>query len=199
MKEEAILPALDIDFLNPNQHFKFKSKRVKGITVSRFWRWAFSDLISNITRGILAEFIVGIAINSPDLQYPRAPWDPYDLELRDGTRIEVKSASYLQSWEQKNFSKIQFDVRSHIVLGQKQKQKKRQSDVYVFCLLKCKDKAKINPLNLDQWEFYIIRTSTLNHSLGKYASKISLDRVKRLGILADFKGIKKAIKQTLHK
>jgi hypothetical protein len=30
-----------------------------------FWRWSASDLLSNATRGILAEFIVGTAIGMP--------------------------------------------------------------------------------------------------------------------------------------
>ncbi|MDQ2873467.1 MAG: hypothetical protein M3Y33_00995 [Actinomycetota bacterium] len=31
-------------------------------TVAGFWRWAFSDLRDNFTRGILAEFLVARAV-----------------------------------------------------------------------------------------------------------------------------------------
>ena len=29
-----------------------------GITVSDFWRWAYSDLLGNTSRGVVAEFLV---------------------------------------------------------------------------------------------------------------------------------------------
>ncbi|GAB3055164.1 hypothetical protein [Virgibacillus ainsalahensis] len=36
---------------------------IKGTdaSVSDFWRWAYSDMLSNTNRGILAEFLVGHA------------------------------------------------------------------------------------------------------------------------------------------
>src|SRR6266851_1966408 len=33
-----------------------------GLTLSDFWRWSLSDLVSNATRGRLAEFIVADAL-----------------------------------------------------------------------------------------------------------------------------------------
>ena len=43
-----------------------------------FWRWSVSDILSNATRGIFAEFVVGTAIglNPENL---RNEWDAYDL------------------------------------------------------------------------------------------------------------------------
>src|ERR1035437_7414116 len=42
-----------------------------------FWRWAFSDLVSNEVRGIFAEFIVGHALGA--LNESRTSWDAWDL------------------------------------------------------------------------------------------------------------------------
>lgn len=76
-------------------------------TVLDFWRWSFSDLLMNTARGVLAEFIVAKALDiSTDGVRPE--WNPFDLITEDGIRIEVKSAAYIQSWAQKDYSTIQF-------------------------------------------------------------------------------------------
>lgn len=64
-----------------------------------FWRWSASDLLSNATRGVFAEFIIASALGLVD--NVRAEWGSYDLKTRKGKRIEIKSAAYLQSWHQK--------------------------------------------------------------------------------------------------
>lgn len=38
----------------------------------------------------------------------------------------------------------------------------RQADVYVFAVLAHSDKATIDPLNANQWQFYVVQTTTLN-------------------------------------
>jgi len=72
-----------------------------------FWKLSVSDLLSNTTRGTLAEFIVAMAMDI-DLSNFREEWDAYDLETKNGIKIEVKTSAYLQSWFQKNYSKIIF-------------------------------------------------------------------------------------------
>ena len=71
--------------------------------VGDFWRWAYSDLLMNKTRGVLAEFIVAKALGL-DLSVRNA-WSHHDLVTKKGTSIEVKASGYLQSWEQKELSK----------------------------------------------------------------------------------------------
>ena len=53
-----------------------------------FWKWAYSDIIGNAERGILAEYIVSSAFNTDD-KY-RVEWDAYDILTEDGIKIEVK-------------------------------------------------------------------------------------------------------------
>ena len=45
----------------------------------------------------LAEYIVAKALGIRDTK--RVEWDPYDLEI-DDVKVEVKSAAYVQTWEQ---------------------------------------------------------------------------------------------------
>ena len=40
---------------------------------------------------------------------------------------------------------------------------KRQSDVYVFALLKHKDKPTVDPLNVKQWDFHVVPTKALDN------------------------------------
>jgi len=109
----------------------------KLLTLKDFWQWSSSDLVSNATRGILAEFLVASALG---LNHGvRNEWDSYDLKTDTGVKIEVKSAAYVQSWYQQKLSDITFNIRTTLAWDYKTsrfaKEKKRQADVYVFCLL----------------------------------------------------------------
>ncbi|HEU4389933.1 MAG TPA: hypothetical protein VFV34_19175, partial [Blastocatellia bacterium] len=46
--------------------------------------------------------------------------------------------------------------------GEVDSMRKRHADVYVFALLKHQDKASLDPLDLDQWEFYVLRSAVLD-------------------------------------
>ena len=140
-----------------------------GLVLNDFWQWNVSDLLNNLTRGHVAEFIVAKALGVAD--GVRDEWAPYDLETSEA-KIEVKSAAYLQSWPQDDYSKIQFSVRKTKELdwekGGYRGIPKRHADVYVFALLAHKkedaiiDKRTVNPLDLSQWEFYVLSTDVLN-------------------------------------
>ena len=59
---------------------------------------------------MLAEFIVAAALGIATGGV-REGWAVWDLTSPDGVRIEVKSSGYLQSWGQKELSRISFNVR----------------------------------------------------------------------------------------
>ena len=80
---------------------------VGGQTVGDFWAWAFSNILTNITRGLFAEFLVGTALGA--VEGKRTEWDSYDLSYGDA-HIEVKSSAYLQSWEQDKPSNIGWSI-----------------------------------------------------------------------------------------
>src|SRR5262245_56184857 len=78
------------------------------ISANEFWKWAYSDFLSNAQRGVLAEYIVARSLGCTDRG--RVEWDAYDLDAGPGLKIEVKSAAYVQSWSQKDLSLIRFDI-----------------------------------------------------------------------------------------
>jgi hypothetical protein len=63
--------------LDSNAKFKNSSPSISNYTVNDFWQWAYSDLLQNTTRGVLAEYIVAVLLNVD--QTPRNPWLPFDL------------------------------------------------------------------------------------------------------------------------
>lgn len=148
---------------------KFTHKEdATNVSLLEFWQWSQSDLLNNTLRGTIAEFIVAKAVNATNAI--RVEWDAYDLITPQGLKIEVKSAAYLQSWKQERDSSIQFSIRpakgwdaatniSAVDSG-------RSADVYIFCLLKEKDRNLVNPLNLDQWDFFILATEQINQEKG---------------------------------
>jgi hypothetical protein len=135
------------------------------ISLFDFWRWSNSDLLSNAARGIFAEFIVANALGI-EIMVPREEWATYDLKTKDDITIEVKSAAYLQSWNQTKLSEIKFGIGKTNKFDQNGKMinepPQRWADVYVFCLLAHQDKRTVNPLDVSQWEFYVVSTKRLN-------------------------------------
>ncbi len=147
-----------------------------------FWRWSVSDILSNATRGRFAEFVVGTAVGM-DPENLRDEWDAYDLITEKGIKIEVKSAAYIQSWKQKSFSIISFsikpsrywDAESSMLRGEP----KRHADVYVFCHLKHKDQDTIDPLKMEQWDFYVLPTYRLDN-YERSQSSITINSLRKL-------------------
>ena len=148
-----------------------------------FWQWSSSDVVSNYTRGILAEYIVGKALGCIKDDDVRDEGRAYDLDTQAGVRIEVKSSAYVQSWKQSRLSKISFNVPKTFGWDREtnkfDKEKKRQADVYVFALLFHKDKKTVNPLDISQWEFFVLPTKVLDERERSQHS-ITLPSLKKL-------------------
>lgn len=147
-----------------------------------FWSWSVSDILSNATRGRFAEFVVGTAVGL-DPKNLRDEWDAYDLRTDNGIKIEVKSAAYIQSWNQKKISTISFSIKttksgnSETIL--ENIQSRRFADVYVFCHLKHLDQETIDPLKMEQWDFYVLPTYMLDE-YKRSQSSITLNSLRRL-------------------
>ena len=127
-------------------------------SVLEFWRWAMGDLRMNNARGILVEYLVAQAVGATDPM--RVEWDACDVRTPDGTRIEVKSSAYLQSWAQKTPSKPRFGLSGAAAAwdpatGESVDHVDGRVDVWVFALHSCKDHATYNPLDVSQWQFWV--------------------------------------------
>lgn len=135
------------------------------VNLLSFWQWSVSDLVSNVTRGRFAEFIVATALGI-DVSGVRNEWDAFDLSTPEGIKIEVKSAAHVQSWFQSRLSNVGFrTARTHAwdsSTNRVSDESRRQADVYVFALLHHQDKLTIDPLNLAQWSFFVHPTRVLD-------------------------------------
>lgn len=157
-----------------------------------FWSWGFSNLLTNNLRGVFAEFIVGSALGV--LDQPRIEWDAFDLIYKE-KKIEVKSSAFVQAWHTTKYSNIVFNIGAKksydYTINKYSEIAVRNADIYVFCLLKEKDIKIIDPLNMNQWDFYIIKTQILNElfpiqktlslkSLEQLSQPISYNKIKEL-------------------
>lgn len=136
-----------------------------GFDLLGFWQWSASDLVSNTTRGVLAEYLVARALGI-DVSGVRDGWAAYDLRTPSGIKVEVKSAAYLQSWHQSKPSVVSFRTPRTRAwdpdTNRLDAEAKRQADVYVFAILAHMEKSTLNPCDVSQWEFHVLPTLILN-------------------------------------
>lgn len=177
-----------------------KKKKIKKLTgkehfeggdfsVLEFWQYGFSNLNSNIIRGSLAEFIVENLLKNKEEIKIRNPWGDFDV-LYKNKKIEIKCSSYLQDWDQDNFSKITFSglkakgLYWSTAVGKfnKDAQKEYKADIYILCLVNHKDPKTLNLLDLNQWSFYILTKEELKN-ISNNGSSISLAKLEKCNIL----------------
>lgn len=136
-----------------------------GFDLLSFWRWSASDLVSNTARGILAEYLVARALGLAQDEI-RDEWGPVDLITRSGVKVQVKSAAFLQAWYQKGLSQVVFSTRPtrswDADTNTLAREPTRHADVYVFALLAHCDKATLDPMDVEQWRFYVVPRSVLD-------------------------------------
>jgi hypothetical protein len=174
----------------------------RGAAVRDFWRWIGSDLVGNTTRGLFAEYLVGLAVGAfagDEADGVRDEWGAYDLATPEGVKLEVKSSAFLQSWWQRKEAAPRFGIaRTQAwddATGQSSEEKARWSDVYVFCLLHHRSKATLNPLDVGQWTFLVLSTAVLDEQVGEQRS-IGLARLRDLGAKeVPFDGIADAVRK----
>lgn len=152
-----------------------------GVSLQEFWQWSGSDLISNSQRGILAEFLVALALGVQ--MGVRTEWDAYDVTTDDGVKVEVKASGFVQTWAQEKLSSVGFDIAPKISWDASTNTSAREAgwaaDVYVFAVHSHSDQSSIDPLNVNQWEFYVLATSVLDQVCSSQ-KRISLGALQRL-------------------
>ena len=177
------------------EHFHAGGEKLNA-TLLDFWQWSASDLVSNATRGVLAEYMVSLALEGCPKGI-RREWDAYDLKLSEGTKVEVKSAAYLQSWKQTRPSTILFNVGKRrwwdAESGMSSAEPSRHANVYVFALLKHTERETLDPLNVSQWDFFVLPTRALNERTRSQQS-ITLPSLENLtGGPVAFGGLREAV------
>ena len=148
---------------------------------ARFLARSASNLLSNATRGVFAQFLVGAALDC--LPAVRDEWAAWDLCTRAGIKVEVKTSAYLQSWSQKKPSTIRFGIGQrrawNAEAGCYDTDVRYHADVFVFCFLSHMERTTVNPLDVSQWRFFVLASSALG-GLSNLAT-IGLGRLMSLG------------------
>lgn len=144
--------------LRQDERFRQSDSTSEAPTVGVFWSWAYSDLRSNTTRGILAEFLVAWALGVRE--GVQSTWGDFDVLTPDGIRVEVKASGYLQSWVQKRPSRISFGRLTgrtwSAETGELGAERELRADVYVFAIHTCSEPDRYDPLDLDAWRFLVL-------------------------------------------
>jgi len=193
--EQRAYPAVKPVTLTGEEAFTGMTSR--RATVLNYWRWANSDLVGNVSRGILAEYLVALAVQATD--EPRDPWAAFDVVTPSGITIEVKSAAYIQAWDQRALSRISFLTRATedpILTPGVTPVVSRRSQVWVFALLHHSEQETLNPLDVSQWTFWVVPTPWLN-ARERSQHSITLTSLKSspYGVPVDFDHLAKAIAQ----
>lgn len=156
-------------------------ERFRGLdaSVSDFWRWAFNDLRDNMTRGVLAEFLVARALG--DTSDRRVSYANFDVTTPSGTRVEVKSAGRLQSWPQRTPSNVVF---SRIIARAWDPETdtfseapKVRADVFVFAIQTCIEPERYSPTDTSQWEFRVASAARITPLATRSVSLATIDRI----------------------
>lgn len=115
----------------------------------------------------------------------RIPWDAYDLKLKDGRTIEIKTMSKLQAWPQQKPSEPKVALIPTRKWNPKTNIFKKvptfNADLYILCYFKTDNHKEANPIDLKQWEFFIFTKKQIKKILSGQKS-ISLKRILGLGI-----------------
>lgn len=174
-------------------YFGFEKIRgLEGKKISDFWKWACSDLIIPTNRQDFATYLVADSLELTKM--PRINWENADLRYRK-KKIAIRSSAYVEHWKQKRPRRLSFDVSPKKGLDAKTEEsvtfRNRHPEIYVFAVVNEKDLKKIDLLNLDQWQFYIVDTDRLDEhhydtrklgirALQKLASPIHITKVKSI-------------------
>jgi hypothetical protein len=172
-------------------------------TLVDFWRWAFSDLVSNDVRGVFAEFIVGHALGA--LDEARTSWDAWDLTYGK-MRIEVKATGDVQAWAPTGRAptpswsigrRLGWDAKTNTSAAAPL----RSAHLYVLCHWRGTDPSPLTPTALELWDFYVVPTWVLDSQLADNKT-LSMAQIRRLleagdARAATFPTLKRTVDETV--
>ena len=163
-----------------NEKFEFEGLNL-DFDMLDFWRFQYSNIYS--LHGELAEFVVSKALGISEAQNS-AYWTLWDITYRS-VRVEVKATAYYHLWNNTKVSKQRvFSIAKSNGAYDSQVAGNmdycRQNDIYVFCLINGETKEESYPLNLDNWDFYIVPTKFIDKHCGENKT-ISVGRIISFG------------------
>lgn len=181
------------------EKFVYNNKEL-GFDLLDFWEFHFSNIYTMQDK--IAEFIVAKALGVNSAQNSEY-WTLWDVTYRN-QRIEIKETSYYHTFnkdgkvsKQRGFG-ITMANGSYDLKNSGNSEFCRQNDIYIFCLNTGETKEESYPLDLSNWEFYIVPTSVINEKCGNNKT-ISLGRIKSLGYVAkNYMEIKKEVDKIIN-
>ena len=139
---------------------------------SNFFRWALSEINSNLKRGLLAEYLTAEALGIEKGVHEE--WGSHDLEYK-GKRVEVKSSGYGTPPFLKTKSPVvpKFDIRKRVGAWsnktntwEKYGEPERHNDVYVFAFTLAKSALEYKPFEKNSSNFVTAPTRKINSLYG---------------------------------
>jgi hypothetical protein len=134
------------------------------------------NLMDNTTRGTLGEVLVAHALGGK----VTPSWNPWDVTLSNGTKIEVKTTGLIQSWSQTTPSLPSWSIAPAAAWQGSEDghtwstERIRSSDWYLFAL-----HQGVRPGDPGEWSFRPVKTDQLNELVG-HQRRISLASLDRL-------------------
>ena len=179
-----------------NEHFTKKGEATE-LTILEFWRWHFSEIFDLQSK--IAEYIVGKALGLTEAQNV-GEWTLFDMMYR-GKRIEIKETSYYHAWqtdEEPKSKQRSFGItKAYDNYKAENSPLRRQNDIYIFCLNTGETREASNPLELNNWQFYVLSTDVINRKCGD-AKTISLSRVEKLAKKVSYSELKGEVDNLIH-
>jgi hypothetical protein len=159
------------------------------MTVLDFWQWAYSSLNANVERGKLAEYLVARAVGVAGAPQVQEAWGDWDVLASDGTTIEVKCSSYIQDWDQNDYSRIVFSGLKARELYYSEAVKPAaeisdadyKADIYVLALQHHREHASFSVRDLGQWTFYVLTREELR-DVARDAKSVSIATLVKAGV-----------------
>lgn len=170
------------------------------MTILDVWKYHFCNRFN--MHEYFGEFLVAKALGVEE-SCNSVYWQLYDIDY-SGKRIEVKTSSYYHAFKEHLHTNISerrvFGItKAYSSYKDKNSSYERQNDIYVFCLNIGDTDVSSDPLNLNNWKFYIVPTEVINENCGD-AKTISLQRIEKLGFKGvDYFSIKEIINQIISK
>ena len=157
-----------------------------GFNVLDFWRFQYSNLSD--LEGRVGEFLVAMVLGKESGDNNNG-WTLWDINYGD-KRVEVKTTSYYKTWRKEGtYSEVRTfgiqqtypneDGNPNTYSENKEKVKVRNNDIYVFVINIGKTKEEADPLNLNNWRFYVVTTKRINDECGSNKT-ISLQKVQKI-------------------
>lgn len=145
-------------------------------TALDFWQFLAGDARTNNLRGYLAEFLVARAVGATT---GRVEWDAYDVVTPTGVKVEVKTTGLVQAWGSVDgdatgqpgwrVSPTRHDLDSSMPPA-------FHADVYVFSLQTATRADAYDPLDVDQWRFYVVSRAALERLRRRTFTPRNLER-----------------------